>query len=274
MSVIWSNGANGKLTAGGKSLEYACFGPAPDQAPTIVMLHEGLGCIALWRDLPEQLAQATGLGVFVYSRAGYGASDHADLPRPVDYMSREALEVLPQVLDAFGFQSGILLGHSDGASIAAIYAGSVNDYRVRGLVLMAPHFFTEQVGLAAIAKARDDFETSDLKARLGKYHADPEHTFQGWNEAWLNPDFKDWHIAEVIEYFRVPTLAIQGRDDQYGTLAQIEEIEARSYAPVDLVVLDDCRHSPHIDQPNAVRDAVTEFCAHLIRIENESVKIA
>ena len=274
MSVTWSDGATGKIEAGGKALEYACFGPAPDQAPTIVMLHEGLGCIALWRDFPQKLAEATGLGVFVYSRAGYGGSEAADLPRPLDYMTQEALEVLPQVLDAFGFQSGVLLGHSDGASISAIYAGSINDYRVRGLVLIAPHFFTEEVGLAAIAQARESFDTSDMKARLGKYHNDPEHSFRGWNEAWLHPDFKKWDIGEVIDYFRIPTLAIQGRQDQYGTLAQIEEIETRSYAPVDSVILDDCRHSPHIDQPQAVIDAVAQFSAHLIRIENESVKIA
>lgn len=274
MNVTWSDGATGKIGAGGKALEYACFGPAPDQAPTIVMLHEGLGCVALWRDFPQELAEATGLGVFVYSRAGYGGSEAADLPRPLDYMSLEALEVLPQVLDAFGFQSGVLLGHSDGASISAIYAGSVNDYRVRGLVLIAPHFFTEEVGLTAIEQARESFANSDMKARLGKYHSDPEHSFRGWNDAWLHPDFKQWHIADVIDYFRIPTLAIQGREDQYGTLAQIEEIETRSYAPVDTVILDDCRHSPHIDQPQAVIDAVAQFCAHLIRIENESVKIA
>ncbi|MEZ5675116.1 MAG: alpha/beta fold hydrolase [Thalassovita sp.] len=142
----------GFLTVNGIRLEYRCTGPAPGQAPTIVLLHEGLGCAALWRDFPEKLAQATGLGVFAYSRAGYGQSDGKPLPWPVHYMTDEAVDVLPHVLDGIGFQSGILMGHSDRATIAAIYAGSVADFRVQGLVLMAPHFFTESVGLAAISR--------------------------------------------------------------------------------------------------------------------------
>lgn len=261
----WS--AEGTLKAGGKNLEYRCSGPAPDQAMTIVLLHEGLGCAALWRDFTEKLAQATGMGVVTYSRAGYGGSDPAYLPRPLTYMTHEAMDVLPQVLDAVGVDRCILIGHSDGATIAAIYAGSIEDFRVRGLALMAPHFFTEEMGLAEIAKARDAFATGDLAERMGKYHCDPEATFRGWNDVWLDPGFKDWNVAEVIDYLRIPTLAIQGREDQYGTLAQIAEIEDRSYAPVETLVLDDCRHAPHVDQPQAVLDAVAEFAARLERIE-------
>ena len=257
----------GRVVAGGKSLEYACFGPAPSEAPTLVLLHEGLGSLQLWRDVPQTLAPATGLGVLVYSRAGYGQSDPADMPRPLDYMTREAEEVLPEVLDALGVTRCILIGHSDGASIAAIYAGSVADYRVRGLVLMAPHFFTEASGLAEIAKAKDAFETGDLKARLGKYHRDPDHTFRGWNDAWLNPEFKDWNIADTIDHFRVPTLAIQGQGDQYGTLAQIAEIETRAYSPVETLILEDCQHAPHLDQPEAVLSAIAAFTARLLAIE-------
>ena len=274
MQIEWTDGATGRLTAGGKSLEYACHGAAPGTAPTVVMLHEGLGCLALWRDFPQRIAAATGFGVFVYSRAGYGQSDPADLPRPVDYMTREATEVLPGVLDAIGFRHGILLGHSDGATIAAIYAGSVEDFRVRGLVLMAPHFFTEEMGLAEIARAREAFETGDLAARMLRYHRDPEHTFRGWNDAWLNPAFRDWDVGEVIDYLRIPVLAIQGRQDQYGTLAQIEEIESRIYSPVDVVVLDDCRHAPHQDQPERVLAEIAEFAARLERLENANVRTA
>ena len=265
MSAAWT--ANGVLSAGGKNLEYACFGPAPSDAPTLVLLHEGLGCLALWRDFPEALAKATGLGVFVYSRAGYGQSDPADLPRPLDYMNREAMEVLPQVLDAFGFERGVLVGHSDGATIAAIYAGSVPDYRVRSIVLMAPHFFTEEMGLIEIAKAKVEFDGGNLKERLGKYHRDPENTFRGWNDTWLHPDFKEWNVADVIDHLRIPTLAIQGRDDQYGSLAQIEEVETRAYSPVDTVILEDCKHAPHLDQSAAVTAAIADFCARLIAIE-------
>ncbi|MFW6345192.1 MAG: alpha/beta fold hydrolase, partial [Halomonas sp.] len=154
------------LEADGKRLEYRCWGPGPEEAPTIVLLHEGLGCLVLWRDMPERLAARTGWGVMAYSRAGYGQSDPAELPRPLDYMTREAHEVLPQVLDAVGCRRGILMGHSDGATIAAEYAGGVEDFRVRGIVLMAPHFFTEEMGLAEIARARAAFEEGDLKARM------------------------------------------------------------------------------------------------------------
>ena len=259
--------ASGRLTAGGKALEYACHGPAPDTAPTLVLLHEGLGCVALWRDFPAALAQATGFGVFVYSRAGYGQSDPCELPRPLDYMTREAVEVLPQVLDAIGFERGVLVGHSDGATIAAIHAGSIADTRVRGIVLMAPHVFTEDMGLAQIGEAKTAYDTGDLRARLAKYHADPDCAFRGWNDAWLDPGFRDWNVSDVIDYVRVPILAIQGRQDQYGTLAQIDEIEARSYAPVDTLILDDCRHVPFADQPDAVQGAIAEYCARLTRIE-------
>ena len=265
--IPWTDGATGHMTVQGKALEYRCVGPAPDQAPTIVLLHEGLGCVVLWRDLPERLAQATGWGVFAYSRAGYGQSDPADLPRPLDYMTREAMDVLPGVLDQAGFRRGVLMGHSDGATIAAIYAGSVEDFRVRGLVLMAPHFFTEEMGLAEIAQARTAFETTDLKQKMARYHRDPDNTFRGWNDAWLDPGFRAWDVSEVIDYLRIPVLAIQGREDQYGTLAQIDEVAERSYAPVDVEVIEECRHAPHLDQPDRVLACVAEFTQRLARIE-------
>jgi len=237
------------------------------------MLHEGLGCVALWRDVPQKLAAATGLGGFVYSRAGYGHSDLADLPRPLDCMTREAVDVQPEVLEQIGFERGILLGHSDGATIAAIHAGSIADRRVRGLILMAPHFFAEPDGLAALRQARHDYETGDLKARLAKYHRNPDNAFYGWNDTWLNPEVKDWDETEVIDYFRIPVLAIQGRDDAYGSLAQINVIEERSYAPVDLCVLDQCGHAPQFEAPEATMAAITEFVLRLERIEAADIEI-
>ena len=273
MAIDWIETPSTRLVVGGKTLEYACYGPAPDAAPTIVFLHEGLGCVALWRDFPMAVAKATGCGVFVYSRAGYGQSDLADLPRPLDYMTREANDVLAKVLDDAGIKSAILLGHSDGATIAAIYAGSNEDHRIRGLVLLAPHFFTEDMGLAEIAEARKTYQTGDLKQKMAKYHRDPDNTFRGWNDAWLDPDFKAWDVGEVIDYLRIPTLAIQGQQDQFGTLDQIAEIETRSYAPVDVAILEDCKHSPHLDQREATLSAVTEFTKRLLRIEQESVEI-
>ena len=261
-----SQGIAGSVVAGGVTLETMRW-EGVVESPTLVLLHEGLGCVALWRGFPAALAGATGLPVVAYSRAGYGQSGPAALPRPVDYMTREALDVLPQVLDAIGPGPVILLGHSDGATIAAEYAGRVADRRVRGVILMAPHFFTEPMGLSEIARARDVFDAGDLGARMARYHRDPVATFRGWNDAWLNPDFRAWDVTEVIDTLRVPVLAIQGRQDQYGTLAQVEVVEARSYAPVDLLVLDSCRHAPHEDQPQAVLAAIAEFCARLVRIE-------
>lgn len=270
----WSDGNSGMIQANGKSLEYKCYGPDPDSAPTIVMLHEGLGSMELWRDFPEDVAKTTGCGVFVYSRAGYGHSDLAELPRPLDYMTREAKDVLPRILDSIGIQHAILLGHSDGATIAAIYAGSIEDHRVRALILMAPHFFTEPEGLAEIAKAKQAYDEGELKQRMAKYHNDPDHTFRGWSDAWLHPDFKEWNVAEVIDYLRIPVLAIQGIEDQYGSYAQIKEIDERIYSPVDIVMLKDCQHSPHIDQPEITLTAIAEFIARLKRIETEKVEIA
>jgi pimeloyl-ACP methyl ester carboxylesterase len=182
-------------------------------------------------------------------------------------MTREAVEDLPAVLDAIGFKRGILLGHSDGASIAAIYAGSVKDFRVRGLCLMSPHFFTEPSGLASIAEAKTRFESGDLREKLAKYHADVDYVFRGWNGAWLDPDFKRWNIEDVIAYIRVPVLAIQGLDDQYGTPAQVEALTNGSYAPVDTVLLENCKHSPHLEQPGRTVAAVSDFLARLERIE-------
>lgn len=267
MALGWQDGGSGRITAWGKSLEVAMWGPAPTDAPTIVMLHEGLGCLALWRDVPRLIAEATGWGVLAYSRAGYGQSDPAELPRPLDYMTREAVDVLPEVLDAIGFRQGILLGHSDGATIAAVYAGSVEDFRVRGLILLAPHFFTEEPGLAEIARARDAYESGDLRARLAKYHRDPDNAFRGWNDAWLDPGFKAWNVADVIDYWRIPALVIQGRDDPYGTLAQVDEVRDRSYAPVDVEILDACGHAPQLERPEPTLAAIAEFVARLERIE-------
>jgi pimeloyl-ACP methyl ester carboxylesterase len=263
----WNTDSLVRIQVGGAELEAVCIGPSPSEAPTIALLHEGLGCVSLWRDFPDRLARATGHGVFVYSRRGYGHSQPCTLPRPLDYMTREAMHVLPDVLSEIGLQRGILLGHSDGASIAAIYVGGIQDHRIRGLILMAPHFFTEPMGLAAIAEIKEAYETGNLRSRLAAYHWDVDNAFGGWNEAWLDPAFVDWNIEDAIAYIRVPVLAIQGREDQYGTLAQIRALEEQLYSPLDAELLDDCRHSPFIDQPDRTLAAIADFVARLDRIE-------
>ena len=188
-------------------------------------------------------------------------------------MTREATGPLAAVLDAIGFRRGVLFGHSDGASIALIYAGSVEDFRVRGLVLIAPHLFTEPSGLASIAEAKRAYDEGDLKPKLAKYHRDVDNAFRGWNDAWLDPGFKAWNIADCVDYIRVPMLVVQGADDQYGTIAQVREIEARSYAPVDVEIFDGCRHSPHVECPERLLDSVKDFCARLDRIERAEVEM-
>ena len=246
-------------------LEYRMIGPRPDAAPTIVMLHEGLGSVGLWGQFPDKIAAATGAGVFVYSRAGYGNSTGAKLPRGTNFMDEEAREVLPRVLAAIGFRRGIILGHSDGASIATIYAGSVQDHRVRGLVLIAPHFFTEDSGIASIAEARKAYETGDLRQRLARWHADVDNAFKGWNGAWLDPQFRNWDITESLAYIRVPVLIVQGEDDQYGTIKQIEAAEQECYCPVEVALLKGAKHSPQRDAPDATLKAITDFVARVMQ---------
>jgi pimeloyl-ACP methyl ester carboxylesterase len=274
MSFKWGSAEAQSITIDGVSLECASWGASPDKAPTIVLLHEGLGCVAMWKDFPQKLALKTGFGVFAYSRAGYGGSDPATLPRPIDYMPLEAKNTLPKVLDQIGFQRGILLGHSDGATIAACYGASVSDQRIRGLILMAPHFFTEEMGLSAIAKAKAAYDAGDLKNRLAKYHKNVDIAFRGWNDVWLDPKFKDMNVADCIDHWRIPVLAIQGQEDQYGTLAQIDEIEARIYSPLDVAILEQCGHAPHFEQPQKTLKVIVDFTATLERLEHEQVVTA
>lgn len=253
----------GTLSAGGKTLEYACVGPPPGAAPTIVMLHEGLGCLALWKDWPDRIATATGCGVLAYSRAGYGQSAAADLPRPLTYMTQEALTVLPDVLNHAGCQQVIHFGHSDGGTIAALHAGLSGDARLLGAILIAPHFFVEDITVAAIRHGRELFDTIGIADRLQAYHADAEATFHGWADVWLDPNARSWNVAGCLNAIRVPVLAIQGTEDEFGTLAQIDEIEARVPATVERLILTQCRHAPHLDQPDAVLGALTRFVAGL-----------
>ena len=251
---------DGFLDIGASRLEYRMIGPRPSEAPTVVMLHEGLGSLGLWGEFPMRLAEATGFGVFVYSRAGYGASSSSPLPWPATFMHDHARDVLPRVLDAISLRTGILLGHSDGASIATIFAGTFDDPRIRGVVLLAPHFFTEDFGIEAIARTREAYETTDLRARLARWHRDPDNAFRGWNGAWLDPGFREWDITAELAAIRVPLLIIQGADDQYGTVRQVEVASEVCRAPVKTVILPATRHSPHRDQLPATVAAIVDFC--------------
>ena len=264
----------GLLTVGDSTLEYRMVGPAPDMAPTLVLLHEGLGSAALWGDFPEKLAAATGTGVFAYSRAGYGASSPVPLPRPLDYMQREAIDVLSKLLDAIGFRRGLLIGHSDGASIAAIYAGSVQDHRVRGLGLIAPHFIVEDISVASIAKIKVEYEQGDLRGKLARWHSHVDNAFYGWNGAWLDPAFRNWDISEALAYVRVPIAILQGVDDHYGTLRQIEIAQEECYCPVDVELIAGAAHTPQREAPQVTLDVLTAFVDRILRLHEGASRAA
>jgi pimeloyl-ACP methyl ester carboxylesterase len=243
----------------GQRLEYRWIGPQPDDAPTIVFLHEGLGCLGMWRDFPHRLASATGCGALVYSRLGYGGSDSVRGPRPIRFMHDEALRVLPAVIERLQLEEVILFGHSDGASIAIIYAGARLG-PVRALVLEAPHVFVETICTERIARIAEEYETTRLRERLARYHgANTDSMFKTWTDVWLRPEFLLWNIEEYLPTFESPVLVVQGQDDDYGTLAQIEAIGTRFRGPVKSLVLPRCGHSPHSDHPDEVLEAVTRF---------------
>ena len=246
-------------------LEFRMIGPRPDAAPTVVMLHEGLGSIELWGTFADDIAAATGAGVFLYSRAGYGRSPAGKMPRTISFLDEEAREVLPRVLDAIGFRRGLLLGHSDGGSIATIYAGSIQDHRVRGLVLLAPHFFAEEMGLSEIRRAAKSFASGALRERLGRWHADVDTAFRSWSEPWLDPRFRAWDITEALGYIRVPMLIVQGENDQYGTLRQLEVAERECFCPVETAILPGIRHVPYREAPNETLRIVTGFIGRQLR---------
>ncbi|WP_108880146.1 alpha/beta fold hydrolase [Anderseniella sp. Alg231-50] len=254
---------DGVLEVAGTRLE-ARFMDGPADRPVLVLLHEGLGSVSQWRDFPDLLATASGCAVLAYSRAGYGASAPVSLPRPLSYMHDEAGDVLPHIISQLQGRDHVLVGHSDGASIAAIYAGSKPHAGLKGLVLMAPHVFVEDISIAGIRTARDAWETTNLRDRLKRHHGDNVDTaFLGWNDSWLNPGFRDWDITGFLPLITAPVLAVQGRDDDYGTLAQLDAIEQSCGAPVTKLVLDDCGHAPQKDQTAAVLDAICSFVTEL-----------
>ncbi len=259
---------SGFLQLDSQRLEYRMIGPRPDTAPTLVLLHQGLGCVGMWEDFPEKLSAATGCGVFVYSRAGYGQSSPATLPRPLTFMHAEAQEMLPQILDLIGFQRGLLVGHSDGGSIAAIYGGSHQDHRIGGLVLIAPHFVVEDVTIASIGIVRQAYDTTELRARLGRWHADADATVHGWTDVWLKGDFLKWDLTEFLAYIRVPMLIVQGEDDEYGTVKQIEIAQRECYCPVEVALLPGAKHVPQREAPQATLKVIADFVARVLAMND------
>lgn len=249
--------SSGCVAAGGRRLETVLHAARRADRPTLVFLHEGLGCVSLWRDFPDRVAQATGCRTLVYSRYGYGRSDVLAEARRPDYMHVEALTVLPQLLRELRIENPVLIGHSDGGSIALIHAGS---RPCAGVAVLAPHLFVEERSVRGIEETVRLFESGDLAQKLARHHQDARRTFYGWADIWRHPDFRAWDI-EDLPHLRCPVLAIQGEDDDYAGMAHIDRIaELAVDAPgVELLKLADCRHSPHLDQSDAVLAAVVSF---------------
>lgn len=249
------------IIADGKRLETVLYPAARPGAAPIVMLHQGLGSIALWKDFPEVLARATGASVLVYSRYGYGKSDRLAESRQVSFMHHEAQTVLPEVLRHFSIDCPVLLGHSDGASISLIYAGTHPD-RVRALILEAPHVFVEDFGLRSTVAIRTLYDSTDLRQKLARYHDHVDEMFRGWNDIWLAPEFRSWNIEEFLPRITCPILVIQGENDEYGTIAHVEAIQRHTPA-TQALLLPECGHSPHRERPAETLKAITEFIAKL-----------
>jgi len=257
------------------SLEYLRLGPetVPAGAPTLVFLHEGLGCVDLWRNFPEDLCERIQCRGFAYSRFAYGESTprpHEE-PFPVDYLEHESLETLPAVLGALGIERPWLIGHSDGGTIALIAAA--NDpgcARYPGIVVIAPHYKVEDIGVANIERTRAAYEHGELRDRLSKYHRDADSAFYGWCDAWLDPARRAWNIETVLKNIACPALAIQGAQDEYATLEQIEAIQ-RNAPQTKLMKINDCGHFPFLTQPEAVIEAIAAFIMDTVLLDKRQL---
>ena len=270
MAVRSVDADSGDLNVEGVRLEFRRVPPpapappaAAPAAPTLVLLHEGLGCVALWKAFPERLAAATGLGVFLWSRRGFGGSDPITLPRPLDYLEQE-VPLVGRVLAAAGIGRSVLIGHSDGGTIALLAAGSGTAPGVEGIVTMAAHVFVEDVTIAGIRETKRAWEEGDLRARLERWHGENvEGAFRGWCETWLDEGFRTWSIEAALPAVRIPVLVMQGADDEYGTPAQVDAIVRGVSGPARPMLLPGAAHAPHVDAPDAVIAAIRLFVAAL-----------
>lgn len=243
----------------GTPLETVWYGPQPGAAPTIIFLHEGLGSVRMWRDFPQQLASETGCSALVYSRRGYGQSGPAQLPRPTSYLHHEGLVVLPQLLETLGVREHLVLGHSDGGSIALIYAGGAPRPGLLGVITEAAHVFNEPLSHASIQATRVAYDSGDLRDRLSRYHADVDNAFRGWNDVWLSDDFWNWNLQEYLPQIRVPLLVIQGENDQYGTVKQVDTIVELAGGPAEKLIFANCAHVPHREAAAPAMQAMKWF---------------
>lgn len=248
------------LTLDNRQIEYRFTPSANPALPTLIFLHEGLGCVALWRDFPDQLAAATGCGVLIYSRLGYGQSDPCELPRPVNYHHIEAAQTLPNIIATLGIGDHILIGHSDGGTIALIYAGSSPPSTLRGVITEAAHVTNEAGPRLQVHKMARAYRLGYMRKKMHPYHRDVDVAFWGWHDIWTSEAFLDWTIEAILPAINVPLLVIQGLNDNFSTLAQVEKIIAGVGTHLtESLLISDCRHAPHHEQPTTVLAKMTEF---------------
>jgi len=256
------------LKLNSKRIEIQWHGKGEKNRPTLIFLHEGLGCTRMWKDFPEKLSQKTGCPALIYSRFGYGSSDPCPLPWKINFMHNQALRILPDLIKKTGIKTYILVGHSDGGSIGIIFSGNPYIKGLKGLITQAAHVFCEQKTVDCIQQAKINYEHKDLKQRLEKYHGkNTDNAFRGWNDIWLAPSFINWNIEKYLNRINIPMLAIQGKEDQYGTIKQIESIKSL-VKNVKTYMIDDCNHSPHLEQQEIVLNIMTRFIHQIVINEN------
>jgi pimeloyl-ACP methyl ester carboxylesterase len=249
-------------------IEYQCVGSADTARPLMIFLHEGLGSVAMWKDFPQRLCEAANFRGLVYSRPGYGKSSPraADDAWQPDFMHRQAFEVLPALFKALKINAEVekpwLFGHSDGGSIALLFAAKY-PINTAGTIVLAPHILVEEISISSIEKAKLAYQTTDLHSKLARFHNDVDSAFWGWNDIWLSPEFRHWNLTQAIKTITCPLLAVQGLDDEYGTMEQIHGIK-RVLPHTQLLVLNNCGHSPHRDQPNVLIEACTAFILSVV----------
>ena len=260
------------LAVNGAQLEVSLCSPEVNQGQEIavLLLHEGLGCVASWKDFPQQLAQALQLDVITYSRIGYGNSSPVDVPRPLTYMHIEGEQWLPEVVAQLPYKQFILVGHSDGGSIALIYAGSALRPSLLGVVTLAAHVYNEPLCVTSIAKAREAYTQGKLREGLAQYHGENvDGAFWGWNKVWLDPDFMNWNIEEYLPGISVPVLAVQGDDDEYGSANQVQTIVSLAGARTEALMIPECRHLIHRDAPATLLNVMQQFVSSLLGLSGD-----
>ena len=245
-------------------IEYITFGNFSNKSPVLILLHEGLGSVAMWRDIPKLIHEKTKMNILVYSRIGYGKSSKAELPRPTNYMSIEAEEYLPIILQKLSIKKYFLIGHSDGGTIAALASINKSSVELLGTILIAPHFFVENESIKAIEETIDQYKNKKLKSKLEKYHDDVDNAFFGWSNVWLSPKFKEWNISNHLSKIKTPILVLQGTNDPYGTLNQVKTLEDKLNSTLKKIIIKNCGHNPFYEYPDATIKHIDQFIKKLL----------